>query len=305
MLEEAITKTLAYRDIFDYPLTAEEVWQFLVEEKATKKRVERALTAMVAKGLIGGREEFYFLPGRETIVPLRRRRETVSKGKLAKARKRAAWLRLIPWVRAVFATGAVAVGNADEAADLDILIVTSPGRLWLARFLVFSVLLLLGAKRKAKSPIGKDKICPNMFFVSSSLALPRNERNLYTAHEAVQAKLLWERGSIHRQFLAENNWIGKFLPNWEPQLRGLEAWKCEGGRGEKEVGKKAVSLAFPPLNFLEKAAYELQLKYMARRRTTEVVSPERILFHAKDLPAIILAAYRARLDEQQRAALPL
>lgn len=280
MLETAILKTLIYRDLFDYPLTAEEIWRFLVEEKATRAALEKTLAKMVLEGLVGERDGFFFLPGREAVVPLRQEREAISRGKLEKIKRYAGFLRLVPWVRAVFATGAVAVGNAEEEADLDILLITAPNRLWLSRFLVFSILIALGIKRKAKSAIGKDKVCPNMFFDLDHLALPKDEQNLYTAHEAVQARLIWERGPIGRQFLTENRWIKKFLPNAKFPLGPV-------------VPKIGAGLSL--FNCFERIVYRLQLKYMARRRTKEVVAPGRILFHSVDLPAIILKNYREHL----------
>lgn len=51
------------------------------------------------------------------------------------------------------------------------------------------------------------------------------------------------------------------------------------------------------LSQLEGLARFFQLKYMAKRRTTEVVKPGRILFHPQDCRARILTAYNKRLKE--------
>jgi hypothetical protein len=121
-----------------------------------------------------------------------------------------------------------------------------------------------------------------MFFVVTALKLPKNEQNMYTACEIAQAKPLWERGPVHQLFLAENSWIGKFLPNFnlppEPKLPPSK-WR------------------FPPLDWLESFVYKIQLAYMAKRRTKEIVTPERILFHSQDLPSKILNSYQKRLKE--------
>ena len=51
------------------------------------------------------------------------------------------------------------------------------------------------------------------------------------------------------------------------------------------------------LDQLEAIARWLQLKYMADRRTTEVVEPHRIRFHPQDCQKQILADYKTRLQK--------
>ena len=48
---------------------------------------------------------------------------------------------------------------------------------------------------------------------------------------------------------------------------------------------------------LEALAQKLQLKYMAKRRTTEVVEPGRIRFHPQDCRKWILKEYKERLNK--------
>ena len=56
------------------------------------------------------------------------------------------------------------------------------------------------------------------------------------------------------------------------------------------MGKKILSQ-------LEALARWLQLKYMASRRTIEVVDPGRIRFHPHDARPWVLRAYRQRLKK--------
>lgn len=306
MIEEAIIKTLVYRDLFDYPLTAGEIWRFLIGAKASKVAIDEALPLLVEKGKVERKDDhfgsanaerkkvaratrlwrgqssevYYFLPGRGEIVQLRREREAISRKKLERLRRYAKLLYFIPWVRAAFATGALAVGNADEESDLDLLIIATPRRLWLTRFLVSLVFGLLGVKRSPGNAQNKDKVCPNMFLSETALKVPQDEQNLYTAHEVVQAQPIWERAPLRRCFLAENNWIEKFFSNFNFPP------KPDGPRSKK---------GFRFFDWLEILAYRLQLKYMKKRRTCEIVTPERILFHPIDRAAEILPKFEKRL----------
>lgn len=290
VLEQAIIKTLVYRDLFDYPLAAEEIYRFLIGLKSSPKAVEEALQKMVVEGKVQKHGDYYFLPGREEIVARRQVRGVISKEKFKKAARYAKLLRLIPWVKAVFATGALAVGNADEKSDLDFLIFTSPRRLWMTRGLAFLIFSLLGVKRSSREKQTTDKVCPNMFLSLTALATPDGERNLYTAHEVVQARPIWERGRVHQRFLAENSWVGRFFPNFELPSQSDEC-QLEGGL---VIG-----------DWLEALAYKVQLKYMEKKRTREVVTPDRILFHPIDRAAEILPKFEERLKRLASSPLRL
>ncbi len=280
-IEKAIIKTLAYRDLFDYPLTAEEIWRFLIEEKASPSVVNKTLARLVTEGRVENTGRYYFLPRRGEIVKLRARRQVVSQPKLKKTISYTRLLCLIPWVKGVFATGALAAENAQEDSDLDILIVASNKRVWLVRLISTVLLDLLGVRIKVPHKT-KNRVCPNIFLSETALEVRPNEQNLYAAHEVVQAKPLWEKGPFHQRFLAENRWIGAWLPNVNLP-----------SRSDKPLPKKGIFL----LDWLEAVVYRLQIKYMEKKRTQETVTPERILFHQKDLAAEILANFQTNLDK--------
>lgn len=209
---KAILRTLAYADIFDYPLTEQEISQFLISELPQK-----------ILGLPQGvtqRSGLYFLKGREKIVAIRKKREKWSQDKLKIAERVAKWLKLIPTIKMVAVTGALAMNNADRDDDIDLLIVAAKNRLWLTRLLtVFLVELVARRRRPGDPPAGgrvRDKICLNMFLDENHLAMLQNERDLYAAHEVCQLKPLWSRNNGYQRFLAANLWSQKFLANWKP-----------------------------------------------------------------------------------------
>jgi hypothetical protein len=304
--EKAVVKTLVYRDLFDYPLKAEEIRRFLIEKKTTGTVVKEALVRLESRRVIAKEGSFYFLSDRKKIVSLRRKRQVISERKMKRANRYAALLRFVPWVRAIFVTGAVAAGNAEEKDDLDILTIVSPQRLWLTRLFVFLILIALGAKRRVEARVASNKVCPNMFFSVSALRLPKNEQNLYTAYEIAQVRPLWERSPIHQLFLAENSWIKRFLPNWKYRYKdtGMQGYSdalyeqrgCERSEGLTAIQRNRNIFA-SILDFIEEIAYKLQIAYMARRRTKEIVTRERILFHSSDLPAKVLEEYHDCLKE--------
>jgi len=144
-LKKAILKTLAYADVFDYPLLKKEIWRFLIKErKEGELKTEEEgkgfsweLKELIKKSLCKEKKGFYFLPGREKIINLRKRRQKYSEKKIKIAEKIALILRKIPWVKMVGVTGALAMRNAEKKDDIDLLIIAVKNRLWLTRFLLF------------------------------------------------------------------------------------------------------------------------------------------------------------------------
>lgn len=286
VLKEAILKTLCYRDLFDYPLTEEELGEFLIEKAAGRSEVAHALAQLVAEDKVKEERGFYFLRGREEVVEIRLKREKISGKKFLRVRRFLKVLRFLPWVEAVFLTGALAAGNAQRDDDIDLMVVTRRNRVWLTRFLATLLFDILRIRRKPRQESQRDQFCLNIFLAENALALPESEQNLYSSHEVALAYPLWSRGYINERFLSENPWVTRFLPNLElPEVR-TKAAKFSGILG------KAAAAFWSCLDF---ALWRLQLSYMGGKRTREIVERNRIFFHPVDLAKKILPAYKVRV----------
>jgi len=217
LLRQSIFRTLAYADIFTYPLTASEVWRFLIgRKKISFPAVRSQLEQMAARKQLGRRGGFYFLPGREGIIKIRKRRAGWSQEKLKIARRVSSWLKLIPWIKMVAVTGALAMKNATRNDDIDFLVVTRRQRLWLTRLLTVLLVEIVADRRRPANKNYQDKICLNMFLDEDHLALPPSERDLFSAHEVSQMKILWDKEEVYQKLIQKNQWLKDFLPNWKP-----------------------------------------------------------------------------------------
>lgn len=211
-MERAILKTLSYHDLFDYPLTLEEIHRFLIGKKASLRKLQSTINHQPS---IINRGGLYFLKGREEIVSLRKRRERISKKKLAITKRIADWLRLIPTVKMVAVTGTLAMKNAKKNDDIDLLVVIRADRLWLTRFLVVLLIELIAKRPQLEEKKFKDAICLNIFLDERHLQMPKEKQNLFVAHEMAQMKLLWQKDDLYQKFTKANRWVKKFLPNWK------------------------------------------------------------------------------------------
>lgn len=200
-IELAIAKTLAYSDIFDYPLTAAELHRFLISPRKTAK-----------KNL--PRQQYYYLPGRKNLISLRKKRYRFSQLKLKQIQPLVNLLKIIPSIRLVAVTGALAMNNADEFDDIDLMIITKANRLWLTRLITLLILEISGSRRRFGQVIINNKICPNLWLDETTLTIPPHLRNLYTAHEIAQIKPLFDRFETYQQFVSANLWVKHYLANW-------------------------------------------------------------------------------------------
>jgi hypothetical protein len=218
-LERAILHTVAYADVFDYPLTTGEVHRYLIGLEADASEVHGALTErrLVPDRLVH-RDGLFSLPGREEIVELRRRRSVPAHRLWQWAIDYGRSMAGLPFVRMVAVTGSLAANNVDPEADVDYLIVTAPGRLWLCRALVIGLV-----RRAARRGIA---LCPNYLLAESALEL--RQRDLYTAWELAQMVPIAGLDT-YRHLRRQNRWASTFLPN--AQGRPLDPGPGGNGAG--------------------------------------------------------------------------
>lgn len=195
----SVFQTLAYADVFDYPLTAPEIHRYLSSTEATVEEVRRTLSG---SPLFSQAEEYFALRGRERIVETRKRRAEVAARLWPKAARYGHLIAALPFVRMVAVTGSLAVNNTDEGKDVDFMIVTTPGHLWTCR------LLSLLIARLAR--LDGVHLCPNYLVTTDALEL--KERSLYVAHELAQMVPL-SGMEVYDRIRSLNDWSYDFLPN--------------------------------------------------------------------------------------------
>jgi hypothetical protein len=202
-LEVAVLRTVTYVDIYDYPLTSKEIHRYLFGVSATGPKVENVLeNGLLVQNHLALTDGYFTLPGRRAIVETRRRRSAIAKELWPLAIRYGYVIAKIPFVRMVGVTGSLAVDNADRDGDIDYLIVTENGHLWVSRAMVILVVRHAAQRQVA--------LCPNYFLTEQAMSL--EERNLYTAREVAQLVPLYGL-DIYFQMRQLNEWVTDFLPN--------------------------------------------------------------------------------------------
>lgn len=271
--------TLAYADVFDFPLTREEVVRWGIRGINRIPRSPRGIRDV---------QGFLVPQSRLAIVALRRKRARFAVPKWAHVRSVVRVFRCIPTVTLVGVTGGLAMDNAGKEDDIDLFFIVLPGTLWISRLLVTLLAEAIGIRRRPRDEVVSDKICLNMFMDAGALGLPHNEQDLFAAHEVLQMVPLWEREGTYRRFLHANAWARWFLPNvWNERYR-----RANGVHAGSRIHAAAVVL-----RLVEPVARALQLRYMERRRTSEVIRPGMLRFHPRDARLWVKEKYAKRLKK--------
>jgi hypothetical protein len=230
-LPASVLAAVVYADLFDYPLTTDELARYQVGTSYSRERIAHALrndpdlqTLLVERGGL------YSLRDRPEIAGTRVRRARSSRRIWRKARRYTWWAARMPFVRMVAVTGALAVDNIGAVPDIDLLVVARDGRVWLCRR------ALILCVRLAR--LFGDDLCPN--YIVSEADLELDQRDFYTAHELAQMVPVTGE-AVYRKMLGVNAWAARYLPSAFASNDGPRRRVRPQGVSTKGVSTKGVS----------------------------------------------------------------
>lgn len=309
-----VLSTFALAETFAIPLTAFEAWKWLLRDNAVAMRAPEArvslrdvvaeLQALERVGALAQQDGYYTFPDRRELVEERLARLAIASTKLVRARRWAGWIARTPYIRGVFAYGSLATGNTREESDLDVFIVTEPGRIFTARFLVSLFTEMFGIRRTRIKV--RDRICLNHYVTASSLAFP---------YRSVLSAWLWARifplaardPSLALRFSAANVWVAEYFPNIQEMGRlddGEADLVMASGEGIAPASPRSSlqEMARVPGDFIERFLRTLQVARIRRNPWTHkpggrvVANDEMLIFH----PELPEAARAQRLHARLR-----
>jgi predicted nucleotidyltransferase len=203
-LKRSIIRTLAYYDIFSYPLTADEIYYNLDENHTTPEEVKTELESLYSNKFIQFKGKFYLLKNDDSYIKRREAGNELALKRLKTARRVSGFISRFPFIRGILLSGSISKGFMEEDSDIDYFVITHPNRVWFTRLMlmVFKKLFLFNSKKI---------FCINYFVDSENLEI--KERNIFTATELVT--LLPTFGSnIYEELYTKNNWVKQFFPNY-------------------------------------------------------------------------------------------
>lgn len=303
-LKTSIIKTLSFFDLFDQPLTVEELYCWLWQ--GPRMEYDDFVTVVVNNQApaIASKFGFYFLAGREALVEERRQKTVDNDHKVKIALRAARLLRAVPFVRAVFLCNNVAFSTAKATSDIDVLIVAKAGRVWIAR-LLSTLLLSVFRLRRTKRKI-HDRVCLSFYVADSHLNLANiaiTEPDIYLMYWIAQLVPLYDPSQLRRTIVQENSWVAKYLGNWK-DIDEFDGAVGDSGFFYKFKRFFEIAWAEQYGNLVEKQAKEIQLVKMRLNSqslrdipdTRVVVNDDMLKFHENDRRA----QYRDQWYDQLR-----
>lgn len=288
--EKAIVRTLLYSDIFDYPLSEEEVWKYLISNKNINKTVFDSKIKKI-NSVVFRKNGFLHLEKKESAVSKRIIKFKESQRKFDFACKTIKKLFIIPSVIFVGISGNLSMMNAGKMDDIDLFVITKKDTVWITRLLLIVYLKILGKHRKRTDKKVANKFCLNMIIDEEKLSLSKNLRSLYTAHEIVQLKPVMQRGNTYEKFINCNKWIQFYMPNAYEEIKSQRV---------KDIRKNLFSDLlgdFLSFSFIERIARIFQILLIKRNLTKETIENKFIALHPKDYKNIILAQYTKKISK--------
>lgn len=282
----AVLAALAYADLFDYPLTLEQVVLFQVGTSYSHDEVAQSLLELSRDGeAVTSSGDYYSLRGRELVFKIRQERQQHSALIWQRARLRARWVAMTPFVRMVAVTGALSMDNIVGKPDIDLLILAQPGRVWICRR------LLILQVRLAR--LFGDDLCPNYILSANNLEL--DQRDFFTAHELAQMVPLYGR-ALCRQMIAQNRWAMRYLPAAFPaNTAPLAPNRSKGAKRffERLLGTRP----FDALDRWELKRLRRKLAPLIGKAAEVVCSPDQCKGHTGLHRASVLTRYQERLQQ--------
>lgn len=212
-LQTSIINTLAYFDIFSYPLTITELYRYLWKPPKTVSLDELQTTV----------QEMATVEIHNGLLCLRDRSEIILKRAIAyeeserKYKKRLPFIKLLtylPYVEAIFVVNSLAFQNVHTDSDIDLLIISKPGKIWSTRFFTTIVAKLLRVRPRPN--FTKDTLCLSFYIDGNSLNLQTLMSDPQDIHEVYWLNALfpvYDPYNFAQKIQTANSWMKDYLPN--------------------------------------------------------------------------------------------
>jgi len=211
-LKDSILKTIAYFDLFDFPLTAEEIKEYLYDYSKPLhiKEIKGTLDEMIEDDEIEEIKEHFVLKGRREIIETRKARKFIAEKLWTRTKLYGRYIRAVPFVRMIAVCNNLAYDNPSEESDIDLFIVIKPRRMWIARLIISLILQFYGVRRHGNKVVGR--FCLSFFVTTNKLNMQPLQIKPKDPYLAYWTKLLSPiyGEEIYEEFKKENElWIGE------------------------------------------------------------------------------------------------
>jgi glycosyltransferase involved in cell wall biosynthesis len=285
----SLLAAVTYADLFDAPLPLDEATTLCIGATADMGETKRAVSdAALSRHVTLHESGHLVLSGRDELIGLRQQGVVVTNVLLDRHRRVLGWLASLPFVRMLAFSGGTAHQNPGrqpgKKPDIDLFVITAPGRLYTAYTLIFLFTKLTRTRAV---------VCPN-YLIDENELLIAYHHDLFTAHQLVSARAISGAETYLAFCRANEGWVRAFYPGFQP--RPVVA--TLGRPWLQRAGEIVLSLALAPVERLVRHAWRFYLgRRAAKARHPDVVLADGILkLHLSDFRRRVLERFAARLD---------
>lgn len=282
---EAILRSLAWQATLGYPPTLSELRQH-AEAVIGDDEVDE----LIASGEVVSDRGRLVLAGEEASIDELERRERFFPRKWQKILRLARLLRWVPTIRWMAVCNTTAVGYARDAADIDLMIITRSGTLWMTRLILAGMARLIG-RRPGERESERDAWCFSFFVSDQALSLKRYAlapHDPYLEWWTLRLLPLIDDG-IGEAFWREQAWVWQRRPKAAPWV----SWGAIQDRGSR-VGPLVRRVDAWCFKFLRRFGSKELLAKATEEGTDVVMEPEVAKLHLDDRRAWFREQYEHR-----------
>lgn len=285
-LELSILRTICWFSVFEIPLTTFEIWKWLLKPERTYSLFEVDKTLQESEWLnsrLVNSCGVFGLKGQPLDVrsEVRQRRFLDASRKYKKLRRACLFFQTVRGVDAVCAANTMAWWHTTNESDIDLFIITKPGRIWSSRLLL--VLPFLFSGNRPGHPYAmksQDPFCFSFFATTKALqmeTLKIDEQDYYLAYWVKSLVPMFDNGGVLKQLSELNKWADAILPN----ARMREVHPVH----KPFVGVRLLHSPLwlePLLRSVQRHRFPRVLRELANKDTRVVITDDMLKFHDND-----------------------
>ncbi|MCX6792529.1 MAG: hypothetical protein NTY12_00730 [Candidatus Falkowbacteria bacterium] len=290
-LNKALITVAARFDLFNYPLTDFEIWQFL-PIKTSYETVKNNLSVANLSSADG----LFFLRDRQEIINVRQTRYREADKKIKIIQHRLKFISWLPGIKLICLANVIGPNNIKPETDIDLFIITKSNRVWLVKLLATIILKILALRPTEKSV--KNKLCLSFLVDETALDLSncrQGNDDWYFTYWLAGLMPLFGSKETYLALIKANGWLNNELPNWQSSAAvPLKRFK------EKASNNKSSAFG----NFLEKLSHKIHLILMnsalrqTNNQTNGVIINDHILkLHTTDRREYFFAAANEKINK--------
>lgn len=253
-IQADILKTALYYDVFNYPLTKQELYQNH-SYKVGSEEFQSGIENLVTQGFLFQTKEFYLLANSpESNILKRLNGNDLANRMFPIARRNSLFIAKFPFVSGVNISGSLSKNYYDEQSDIDYFIITKANRLWLCRTIFILYYKTLSKKRK-------KHFCLNYFISEADLVI--NDKNPFVAKELAYL-IPTVNKKTYQNLLENNSWYRAFYLNKDEQ----SLVDCD--TAQEPWYKRAFEFVFAGRfgNWIDSALLRMTLKHWQKKHET-------------------------------------